>query len=330
MAKKKKEPEFTHCKVKQAANPRAPWRVFFTAEKDGKASRVFKSFSTKDKAERFAEGKEIEIANHGIRFGDITPEVRRAFDFYRDEVIALSALGVTVPRFEDLVSNSLATLRAVHQAAAENAVTVAEGVAQFVDYKRTRVKDRQLANLKNQLKRFAQDFGDRAVASITTAEIDTWLSSLRSRKNPDNLPLSPLVGPLTRNHHRAALYAFFAHGAARARAWSDRNPVADLEPEQFETEEPEAYTPEDAAKLIQAALTANAELVPLLALGMFAGLRVSEAAEIDLGKLTKDTTEFRATGKTGPRMVPYTDTARAWIEAQPRRTGKGWRQSART
>ena len=329
MARKEKRPELVHCKVTKTANPRAPWRLWFTTERAGKPRRVFKSFATEDDAWREASRKETEIANHGIRYGDIPPEVRRAFDFYRDEVLTLSALGVTVPRFEDMVSNSLAALRAAHQAAAENAVTVAEGVAQFKDYKKSRVGTGQFNNLKNQLKRFAQDFGTRTVASITTAEIDTWLSSLRSRKNPDNLPLPPLVGPLTRNHHRAALYAFFGHGAARARGWCDRNPVLDLEPERYETEEPEAYTPEDAGKLMQTALTANPEFVPLLALGMFTGLRVSEAAEIELGKLTKDTSEFRTTGKTGPRMVPYTETARAWIETQPRRNGKAWRLSAR-
>jgi site-specific recombinase XerD len=329
MAKQKKRPTLNHCKVTETANPRAPWRVWFTTEQDGKPRRVFKSYADEETAWTEAAKKELEISNHGIRYGDIPAEVRRAFDFFRDEKSDLEAAGATVPRFEDLVSEALASIRREHTAHNETRVTVAEGVALFTDYKRTRVKARQLADLTDRLKRFAETFGTRPVDSITTAEIEGWLASLRSRKNPAKLPEPPLLGPLSRNHYRACLHAFFGYGSAPARGWLARNPVADLDPETVEAGEPQAYSPEDAAKLMQAALESKPELVPVLALGMFAGLRVSEAAEIDLGKLPKDAGEFRTTGKTGPRMAPYTAACAAWMAAQKRRKGKAWLISRR-
>jgi len=36
MARKKKRPPLTHCKLTKTANARAPWRLWFTAERDGK------------------------------------------------------------------------------------------------------------------------------------------------------------------------------------------------------------------------------------------------------------------------------------------------------
>ncbi|MFZ9938138.1 MAG: site-specific integrase [Luteolibacter sp.] len=329
MARAKKKPDLKNCKVTKTTHPKAPWRVSWPVERDGRPVRISKRFATESKAWAHAEATELEIANHGVRFGELPPEARRAFDYYRDTAIELAEFGATVPRFEQLVADALERIRADHADREKNNITVAEAVEAFLDYKRTRVQERQLTDLKTRLKRLAETFGVRPVRSITTAEIEQWLASLRSRKNPEKLDMPPLLGPLARNHYRANLHAFFAYGAAAARGWAERNPVADLEPETVQTGEPEAYTPEDAAKLMQAALNLKPELVPVLALGMFTGLRVSEAAGADLAKLPKDAGEFRTTGKTGPRMAPFTDAAAAWMAAQPRRTGKAWMKSQR-
>ena len=332
MAKAKKRPPLAHVKVCETSQPRAPFRVWYPVEGEGgKPRRVFKSFASADAAWTFAEDKDREIANHGVRYGDIPPELRRAFDFYRDEAAELTALGAEVPRFEDLISTALSDIRRRHHESVENALSVAEGVVNFVSYKSTRVKARQLADIKDRLKRFAETFGTRPVPSITTAEIDAWLAGLRSRRNPNAASEPPLVGPLTRNHYRASLSAFFAYAAAPARSWCSRNPIADLEPERVEASEPEAYSVEDVKRIMQAAVECKPELVPVLALGMFAGLRISEASEIDLGKIKPDTDEFRvgADHKTGARLAPCTDALKAWLFAQPRRRGKAWLSSRR-
>lgn len=331
MAKPKKRPALTHCRVVNCSHETAPWRVYFPIESEGKPRKVRKSFADENKAWAFAEDKDREISNHGVRYGDIPPEVRRSFDFYRDEAADLTALGVSVPKFEDLVATALAEIRKRHHEAAENALSVAEGVESFIGYKVTRVKDRQLNDLKNRLKRFAQDFGTRPMHSIATEEIEKWLSTLRSRRNPSKASEEPLLSPLSRNHYRASLHALFGYAAAPARSWCSRNPVADLEPERVETAEPEAYSVEDVKRIMQAAVDYKPELVPVLVLGMFGGLRISEAAEIDLSKIKPDTDEFRVSGdsKTGARLAPCTDALKAWLFAQPRRRGKAWLSSRR-
>ena len=329
MAKPKKRPALTHCRVVNCSHETAPWRVYFPIESEGKPRKVRKSFADENKAWAFAEDKDREISNHGVRYGDIPPEVRRSFDFYRDEVADLTALGVSVPKFEDLVATALAEVRKRHLEAAENALSVAEGVESFIGYKVTRVKDRQLTDLKNRLKRFAQDFGTRPMHSIATEEIEKWLSTLRSRRNPSKASEVPLLSPLSRNHYRAVLHSLFGYAAAPARSWCSRNPVADLEPERVETGEPKAYTVEDVMRIMQTALDHKPELVPVLSLGMFGGLRISEAIEIDLGKITKGTDEFRVNGKTGPRLAPCTESLKVWLFAQPRLRGKAWQQSPR-
>lgn len=330
MARKSKSPEYTHCKVSQTGTPRAPWRVSFPIDDGGKPRRIFKSFSTEAKARLFAEDKDREISNHGARYGDIPPEVRRAFDFYRDQVAELLPLGIELPSFEKFVADGIQSIRDEHDRKAENRLTVAEGKELFIAYKQTRVKARQLADLKDRLKRFAESFGDRSLASITTLEVEAWLGSLRSRRNPDKLPEPPLLAPLSRNHYRANLHAFFAYGCAPARAWCDRNPVADLEPEDVETSEPEAYSPEDVALVMQSALDHKPNLVPVLAFGFFAGLRVSEAVAVDLAKIDHKADEFRVTGKTGPRLAPLTASCKAWLAIYKRRQGKAWIPSMRT
>jgi integrase len=332
MAKKKKRPELIHCKVRLSTHPKAPWRVSYKAEREGREITLRKSYAKEDDAWNFAVDKEQEISNHGVRYGNIPPEARRAIDFYRDERAALEELGAKVPKFEDLITNALDRVRAEYAALRENAVPVAEAVADFLSYKQTRVGARQLSNLKIRLRRFAKDMGQSPIASITTADIDEWLTGLRNRKGKKEAESDekrPLVSALSRNHYRAVLHSLFKYAAAPARQWCPRNPVADLDPERYEHGEPEAYSTKDAAKLMQTALNHVPDLVPILALGLFCGLRSSEAESLDLAKLPDDGDEFRVTGKTGPRLAPYTPAARAWIVSQPRRTGKAWAKSQR-
>jgi integrase len=242
----------------------------------------------------------------------------------------LEAEGATVPTFEEMVTAAVASIRADHAARLATTLPVAEAVALFTAYKKTRVGTRQHANLTDHLKRFAETFGTRSVPSITAAEVEAWLAGLRSRKNPDKLPVAPLVGSITRNAYRTTLCTFFKYGTAPARLWCEKNPLADLEPEKVQQEEPEAYSPGDVAKILQTALNHRSDVLPVLALGFFAGLRVSEAWNIDLAKLTPGTTEFRVNSiKTGPRMVPFTPACEAWIQAQKRRKGKAWPETPR-
>ena len=99
MAKKSKQPEFIHCKVVITTHPSAPWRVSFPVDIDGKTVRKRRMFSTEEKAKEFAAGHERDVIDHGVRFGSITAEARRAFDYYRDARHDLRADGFRTPAF---------------------------------------------------------------------------------------------------------------------------------------------------------------------------------------------------------------------------------------
>ena len=80
----------------------------------------------------------------------------------------------------------------------------------------------------------------------------------------------------------------------------------------------------------QAALASP--ILPALVLGMFSGLRPSEARALDLATINFASDGFRTpafhrTGeptKTGARVAPLTPACKAWMASQTRRTGFAW------
>jgi site-specific recombinase XerD len=318
MAKKSKQPEFIHCKVTLTTHPKAPWRVSFPVEENGVTRRKRRMFAKEEKAREFAAGHEKDVIDHGVRFGSITAEARRAFDAYRDARHDLRAEGIEPPTFEALVADAVASLRKQHADRQRHRVTVADAVEAFKAYKATRVGPRHKAALKSDLKRFAVVFGDHPVDSVTSAEIEAWLGSLRSARSDGQA-----ISPQTRNKLRKILKALFGYASASAQSWCPRNPLSDIAPEKVKLAEPKAYTPAETAAILNAALAMKSPLLPELALGFFAGLRPTETMLIDLSAIRFDAEEFRvpAGTKTGPRIAPLTPSCKAWLAAQTRRTG---------
>lgn len=288
-------------------------------------------FSTEEKAYEFAVAHEKDVADFGVRFGSITGEARRAFDFYRDAQADLREAGVEVPTFEALVAGAVANLRKEHADHQRARVAIAEAVVAFVDYKRTRIGERHLEGLGGELRRFAKAFGGERLDSVTSSEIESWIRSLRSPR-ADEDGIRPFLNPVTRNKMRKTLKALFSHGCAKAQGWCDHNPLADIEPEKVTKKAPKAYTVEETTAILQAALEMNSSALPELAIGFFSGLRPSEIIALDLETIDFAADEFRtpmhhangAGTKTGTRMAPLTPACKAWLQAQPRRTGKAY------
>ena len=318
MAKKLKQAQFTHCKVVITSHPKAPWRVSYPVDENGVTRRKRRMFSTQQKALDFAAGHEKEVADHGVRFGSITAEARRAFDYYRDARHDLRADGIEPPTFETLVADAVARLRKDHADRQRNRMTIAEGVEAFLAYKKVRVGERHLCGLKGHLVRFARAFGTDHVDALTSETIEAWIVGL------------PGLSAVTRNKHRTSLKALYTFAAAKAQKWCEHSPLGDLAKERVVTKEPRAYSPADAARIMQAALASP--ILPALVLGMFSGLRPSEARALDLATINFDSDGFRTpafhrTGeptKTGARVAPLTPACKAWMASQTRRTGFAW------
>lgn len=327
MAKKPKRPELTHCKVSPWSHPRTPWRVWYSAEEDGQKVRRAKAFTDEDAAWTWAADKDRDIQNYGIRFGDVPPEARRAFDAYRDLRTELESAGVAVPDFGQLVADALKNIRLTSACSA----IVRDVVAEFIEAKTSERKPtRHLDNLRANLSRFCDSpdslnpkakMGERRIAAISTAEIERYLRGLRS-------PEGKTVGPVTRAHHLVSLRTCWRWAVKRSLAPVDA--TAPISRPKAPGTLPEAYSPEDAKEIFTACLATAPDLLPALALVFFGGLRPSEAAAVKLETVDFDAADLRIEqSKTGPRVAHLTEAGREWIKAQPRRKGPAWTGSRR-
>jgi integrase len=131
-----------------------------------------------------------------------------------------------------------------------------------------------VSDLKNRLGRFRHDFGERAVASINVEEVDNWFR---------DLPLSPK----SRANFRANIGVLFSY--AERLGIIDKNPVLRTAKPKLIDKPPEIFTVDELRSLLEAAQRAEPTVLPILAIGAFAGLRDAEIkrlewSEVDLSR----------------------------------------------
>ena len=186
---------------------------------------------------------------------------------------------------------------------------------------RGRLSQRHLNDVRRRLGRFQEAFTRRPVRTITARELEEWLYSLHG--NGADPQAQTLV------NWRAALSAFFAW--ALRQKLVDFNPVAAVSKPKVVREPPAIWAPEDLEKLLKSAPT---ELVPILAIGAFAGLRTSELLRLEWSEINLERGFIEVTaGKTKGarrRLVKIEPNLAQWLEPYAGRTGgqiwpKGWR-----
>lgn len=116
------------------------------------------------------------------------------------------------------------------------------------------------------LKAFAREYPARNVNEITRHDVESWLDqndSLATRKN-----------------HIRDLSIFFEF--CRRRGYCGSNPLENIERPVVTRRRPEIFSVNEAAALLKTAeLHPKLELVPTVAIGLFAGLRMSEIKQLD-------------------------------------------------
>ena len=137
---------------------------------------------------------------------------------------------------------------------------VSESVSDFLNVKTANqgASPHNVKTLKSKLKRFTADFGDRDLASITTAELDAWIAALP-------------VAPRTRKGYLGAINTLFAH-FHRKRLIPD-NPATACERPILPKVTPELWTADELAVMLANVSPAYA---PWLCFAAFAGLRREE------------------------------------------------------
>lgn len=303
------------------------WLVSFPVEYRGKRQRRRKHFKDETSARAFANEKNQELSEHGLRYGSVPGEVRRAYRMFCEREFKLTAKGVEVPDFETLVGNAL---DAFGREIVLAEVTVAEAVEQFLLEKRVTLTARSLHSLRTRLRQFARIMGDRSIRSVDTLQIEEWLLGLGRQRQPkgafdkasnDGLSAHAL------NHYRAALASLFGHAAKSG--WAAYNPVKALKRAVPLNEKPEIYTPEQAAAVMVAALNHQPSVLPVLALQMFAGLRLGDAAKTNLSILLSQAAQqagsFSTTfSKAASRQLPICNALRSWLAVHPSPSGLAW------
>lgn len=303
------------------------WLVSFPVEHRGKRQRRRKHFKDEVSARSFAEQKKREIAEHGMRYGSVPVEVRRAYRMFCERRFKLSAKGVEVPDFEALMQNAL---DALGQEIIPSELTVAEAVEQFLLNKGGTLSAQGLDSLRTRLRQFARIMGDRSIRSITTPQVEEWQYGLGRRRKPKGAIQTASNYDLSAhalNHYRAALASLFGH--AEKQGWIAFNPVKAIKRSIPVDEAPEIFTPEQAGAVMFIALTQRPEVLAVLALQMFAGLRLGEAAKTNLSDVlvqaVKQAGSFQAAHLKDPsRQIPICNALCTWLASHSNPAGVAW------
>jgi integrase len=146
-------------------------------------------------------------------------------------------------------------------------ITVAQLVDEVIQAKRKDGRSEvYLRDLSYRLSGFVQDFGNRAIAGITVGELDNWLRAL---------PLSPQ----SRTNHRRVIGLVFSY--AEGHEIIDKNPIPRTAKPKLIDKAPEILTVEELRALLETAQRAEPSVLPMLAIGAFAGLREAEIQRLD-------------------------------------------------
>jgi integrase len=226
-----------------------------------------KHFKIKPEAEAFLEAKRVEEINYG-NAGLTFTELQRA-EFLECSKL-LEPFGATL---RDATQFYLPHLQATTRSS-----TVKDTVEEMLKIQKAAgASSRHLANLRSRLRQFSSAFGEKHIAHITVQEIDDWLLTSHNRKT--GKPLSPT----TRNNFRRVLVSLF--NFALNRGYCLGNPANKTAKAKAIDKAPPILTVDQLSRLLT---HANADLIPFLTIGAFAGLRRSEVERLDWNRIDLD------------------------------------------
>src|SRR6266481_1191499 len=190
-------------------------------------------------------------------------------------------------------------------------ITVAQLADEVLEAKRKDgMSGDYLADLKLRLARFRRDFGDRPIAAINVEEIDNWLRNLEG-------------SPKSRANYRANIGVMFSY--ATKRGMLDSNPVLRTAKPKLVDSPPEIFSVDELRALLEAANRVASDVLPMLAIGAFAGLREAEIQRLDLSEvdLVRGHIEVKAAKAKSARrrIIPIQPNLAAWL--QPHSAIKG-------
>jgi integrase len=261
----------------------------------GKRKRSF--FEAKEPANSFAAFKNAELNRNGIEGAEFPTSLRV---MAQECASRLSGYGRTLKDATDFFVR--------HLAASEKSCTAVQLVRELVAAKESDgASARHVSDLRSRLNIFAEKFDGQMVATITTKAIDHWLRSLN-------------VSAVTRNHYRRLLVLAFNFAVRQGYALD--NPAAKTDKAKERGGDIGILTVAQAARLLESAAP---DMLPYIAIGLFAGLRRAELQRLDWSEIDFDSglIEVKAAkSKTAQRrFVKIEPNLREWL--LPLRKHKG-------
>jgi integrase len=258
-----------------------PWgkgRVFFTTRAEADAERL-RQLTTLERHGREA----IALPQHELS------------DFIRARK-TLAGYGKTINDATAFFIDHLERVRRCN-------TTVSQLADEVLEAKRKDGKaSAYLADLRKRLARFSQDFGREPIAAVTTEQLDKWLRDLD-------------CAPKTRANFRANIGVLFSH--AERLEMIDRNPVLRTAKPKLIDNPPDIFTVDELHALLQEAQRTAPDVLPMLAIGAFTGLRDAEIRRLHWSEinLRRGFVEVKAAkAKTARRrIVPIQPNLTAWL-----------------
>jgi integrase len=268
----------------------------------GRSRRFFaRTPEGKREAETFLQLIMTKRENEGMEAFSIPPELR---------IETLKCQRLLEPARATLTDAMEFFLK--HAKPAGGTKSLPDAIKEFLASKRKAGKrESYVRNLEFVLNCFKRDFQNENVNDISRDDIESWLdrfNNLTSRKN--------------RIRDLSVLFEF-----CRCRGYCASNPLQNIERPTVTRGRPEIFSVAEAtALLVTAELHKELELVPTIAIGLFAGLRIEELKKLDwrnvhLEDKVIDVDENVAKTRQ-QRNVEMSDLLVAWLAPHQRAAGK--------
>ena len=300
-------------------NRKDGYSEFTLAWKEGGRRRT-RSLSDMEEARMVAQQITVRLANGWEVGGEVT---KRDLELLRYCEKQTSKFGVTLAA---AIDEWISIRNAVKGITLSDAVrfyeanrtdllkvkNTAQVAAEFVKSRaRTGVSAAYVNGCRVSLKRFTDKLPGN-IGEVTTADINKYLADLKG------------LGPVSRNGHRRNIVTMFNFAKKQGYLHPDRKTAA----EQTETfKEPETeiaiFTPDEITSLL---VSSHARILPVIAIGAFAGIRSAEIMRLDWEDVKWDRGHIEIAGRKAKtaarRLVPLPENLKAWLAPWRESTGK--------
>ncbi|MFU8894098.1 MAG: tyrosine-type recombinase/integrase [Luteolibacter sp.] len=285
-------------------------RVRFTLSYYRDGRRMRKMFNTMEDAKKEALFVAQRIQSGMQHVTDLKPHER---DSFKAVEALLEKLGIPLyAAVEDYVrarslagSESLSVMATEYSKMFGNIVrraTVPEVVAELLKIReQDGASDAYLGQLRTTLNRLADKFPG-PILEVTGPDVDAWLRSLD-------------IVAVTRNSMLRCIKVLFSFAKAQNYLPDEKNTaVEQIHQVRVKSDDTTIFSPAEMEKLLH---HAPPDLVPILAIGAFAGIRMAELQRLDWKAVDLDRKfiEVRAgQAKTASRrVIPISDNLAAWL-----------------